>query len=306
MQLEQELLEREYKDKIERIFIDNNLDAFITDIEYDHKKSFVYEYLENKDILIIGFCLEASMEIKDREINTVSKGEVFYFRPEKDFEISFSKNSFLYYIMDLNSFENSLYCKNCKKRDKLTSNHHLDSICKRGELYIKKAPYMVNSCIDEIKRIKRIEKDDFLEYANIKGQLFNYLTCLLRLRLKRGSWEKGRQCESQRCKRHRVAEAKKIIMDNLDKHISVKELAERLDISTYILQKSFKKIEDSTVYEFILKVKMDNSKMRLRKTNLSIMEISQRAGYENSSKFSTAFKNMNGYTPSQYREKMED
>lgn len=36
------------------------------------------------------------------------------------------------------------------------------------------------------------------------------------------------------------------------------------------------------------------------------MEISQKVGYENPSKFSTAFKNITGLTPSEYRKNNKD
>lgn len=165
---------------------------------------------------------------------------------------------------------------------------------------------MMKSCIDEIKEIKNLETKNFLDYTNIKGQLFNYLTCLVKERVDGSPYLKRKRCKMQNCKKNRVSQAKKIIIDNLDTHISIEEIAQRLGVSQYKLQKGFKKVEGTTVYNFILKVKMDSGKNLLENTDYPIIEIAQKLGYENPSKFSTAFRRRTGYSPSEYRELKKD
>lgn len=284
--------------EIQRFFIDDNLDASIS--RFNSKKTSSFNYIHKSDLLIIGFCLDGKKIIKYGGKNTIKKGEVFYFRPREDFQIKSCGHSFLYYFLDLNYFKKSLSCKKygrgCKN---LYCSSYGDLICKEGELIIENLPYAMRAYGEEIEKIGDIEVDNFLEYTNLKGQLFNYLNWFIKLRLTRNSTRKGRGCGSCYATR-----AKKIIIDNIEDSLTVKELAERLDVSIYRLQNSFKKVEGTTVYNYIRKAKIDHSKILLEKSDLLIIDISQKIGYENPSKFSTAFKDVTGYTPSEYRELM--
>lgn len=284
-------LDKNREDEVLRFFIDKNLDASIS--KNKSNKICRFKYIEGSDLLIIGYSLAGKQSIDYKGKSLVKKGEVFYFRPTKDFNIEFFDHSFLCYFIDLNSLERSLCCRNC--------NICLNHICKRGEITIEKSPYIMESYIDEIKQIRKLEIDSFLEYADIKGKLFNYLTWFVKLKLNSKS-----VLNENRCELYYVSNAKKIIIDNLDKQITVKEIAEKLDISTYKLQKSFKEIEGTTVYSFIRNAKIDNSKILLKKSGLSIIDISQKVGYENPSKFSTTFKDIIGCTPTEYRKVMKD
>lgn len=293
-------LEDERKGEIQRFFIDENIDASISKIKSKKKGSF--NYIDKSDLLIIGFCLDGEKTINYKGENTIGKGEVFYFRPTEDFTMNSSGHSFLNYFIDLSYFKESLCCnkrgRGCKK---LYCNSYGELICNRGQLIIEKVPYAMKAYGDEIRKIKDIEVDDFLEYTSLKGQLFNYLNWFIRLRLSKDS--SGNKKRPSVCY---ATQAKRIIIDNLEEGITVNEIAEKLDISTYRLQKSFKKKEHTTVYNYIRKAKMDHSKVLLRDSDLSIIDISQRIGYENPSKYSAAFNDITGYTPTEYRELGKD
>lgn len=280
------------EDEVLRFLIDSNLNASIAKNKTNKVCSF--DYIDKSDLLIIGYSLEGKQVINYKGKNLIEKGEVFYFRPIEDFTVELFDSSFLYYFVDLKSLGEASYSRNYKELC-------LNNICKKGDIHIEKSPYIMKSYVEEIKEIGKMEVDSFLDYANIKGKLFSYLTWLVRLKLNCNSISDENQCAL--C---HVSRAKKIIIDNLDKQITVKEIAERLDISTYKLQKSFKEVEDTTVYNFIRNSKIDNSMILLKNKNLSIIDISQRTGYENPSKFSTAFKDITGYTPTEYRETIED
>lgn len=289
-------LEEGKKNEIIRFFIDNNLDASISTVKSN--KSCLFKFIDKSDLLIIGICLEGKKVIDYKGKNLIEEGDVFYFRPTEDFGMHYLEHSCLYYFLDLDGFKETLNCRVCK-------NSHCglygDKICSKGKIIIDKLPYVMKSRINEIKNIKNMETNNFLNYANIKSQLFNYLDWLIKLRLERDSFINNKECSS--CP---VPGAKKIIMDNLDNQITVKEIAERLNVSTYKLQKSFKRKEGTTVYDFIRKVRIDNSKMLLKESNFPIIDISQKFGYENPSKFATAFKDVTGFTPSEYRKTIQD
>lgn len=277
--------------QILRYFLDKYLQASISQIK--STKTHCFDYIEHSDLIIIGFCLQGKTIIDHKGHHVVKKGEIIYFRPSEDFKLLLSNHDFLYYYIDCARFKESLAGRNCQD---LFCNFHIDYICKKGEIIIKKAPDIIRSHINEIQTLRQIKTNNFLDYAKIKGQLHNYLSWLIGLRL-----NENPHIDEENCQRHYVSKAKKIIIDHLEDQITVTEIAARLDISTYRLQNYFKELEKTTVYDFILKTKIDNSKVFLKQSHCSILEIAQKVGYENPSKFSTAFKNITGYTPTEYR-----
>lgn len=279
--------------KILKFPINSDLDASISKVKC--KGDCLFEYIDKTDLLIIGLCLEGKKKINYKGENIIKKGEAFYFRPTEDFKINFYEHNFLYYFLDLNSFGKSFYSNNIEGMS------YGDDICNKGEIVIEKIPYAIKSYGNKIKEIKDIEIENFLDYTNFMGILFNYLNWLIRLRVSTNS----KMCK-KRPKVCCISKAKKIIINNLEEYITVGEIAEAVGISIYKLQKNFKKIEGTTVYDYIRKSKIDYSKNLLEKSDLSIIIIAQKIGYENPSKFATAFKSITGYTPSKYRELKKD
>lgn len=272
-------------------FVDNHLHASLSKVKSG--KNHLFQYIEDSDLIIIGFCLKGQKVIDYKGKHQIEKGDVVYFRPTDDFELQLSKHSFLYYYIDCTSFQDSLESRNC---DDLFCDFHIDYICNKGDIHVKKATDIIRTHMSEIREIKKVTTNNFFDYAKMKGQLLTYLTWLIGLKL-----NENPDFKQGNCQRHYVSKAKKIILNHLEDHITVTEIASRLDISTYKLQKYFKELEGTTVYDFILKVKIQNSKVFLKQSNCPIIDIAQKVGYENPSKFSTTFKNITGYTPTEYR-----
>lgn len=291
MGLKYSLSNKDEKGKILRYILDNHLDASISHIRSE--ETYQFEYIDESDLIIIGFCLSGKQIVDYKSEHILTKGEIIYFRPTESFNLKMSDHSFLYYYIDCNSFKKCLECRNC---DDLFCDFHIDYICNKGEIIIEKAPDIIMAHIDEMKKIKRSKTNNFLDYAKIKGQLLNYLTWFIGLRLNENPHVDEGQCEQ-----HYVSKAKKIILDHLEEQITVKKIAQQLDISTYKLQKCFKQFENTTVYDYIRRAKIDQSKIFLKESSCAIIDIAQQIGYENPSKFSTTFKSITGYTPTEYR-----
>ena len=268
---------------ISRFFIEENLQAAIT--KTTCKKTYSLKAGDKRDVLIVGFCLEGEMTIDNKVKEIISEGQMFYFRPRESFNISSLSHSSLHYLIDLNQLKDFLCCKD------------FNNTYKKGRLKIEKIPYIIESYIKEIKEIKDTEENmNLLDYLNLKSLLLNNLNWTLKLNSTNQSFIEGNKDDE-----YYIYRTKEIITENLEQQIPIKFLVENLGISLYKLQKIFKRSYSTTVYDFIRKVKIDNSKVFLRDTNLSIIDISQKLGYENPSKFSTAFKNITGHTPTEYR-----
>ncbi|MDA3880348.1 MAG: helix-turn-helix domain-containing protein [Prolixibacteraceae bacterium] len=92
-----------------------------------------------------------------------------------------------------------------------------------------------------------------------------------------------------------------IIKENIeDSSFSTELLAEQLGISPRQLYRKLKAISGSTVYEFILRVRMDEATRLLSTSKMNVSEVAFKTGYSEPSNFSRTFKKHFGCNPSKY------
>ena len=99
----------------------------------------------------------------------------------------------------------------------------------------------------------------------------------------------------------KVQNVRRIINSNLEKEISIEELATKVNLNRTTLQKVFKEMYGLTVNEYRTKARLQLAKNLLASTELSITEIAGRCGYANASKFSEVFKKNEGILPKDWR-----
>jgi len=99
----------------------------------------------------------------------------------------------------------------------------------------------------------------------------------------------------------KIKDARRILVTNVDSHITIKELSDMVGINATDLQKGFKEVYQSSIYAYVKSYKMKKSKELLVKEDLSISDVANLVGYINNSKFSKAFKTEFGMTPSEYK-----
>ena len=90
------------------------------------------------------------------------------------------------------------------------------------------------------------------------------------------------------------------IKENLERPLSMAEVAEEHGMSIQTLNAKFKKHLYITAYQFIIRERMTSAVHYLKEGKLSIKEIASKVGFENQMCFSTAFKKYYGKSPRQY------
>lgn len=95
--------------------------------------------------------------------------------------------------------------------------------------------------------------------------------------------------------------AASFIADNCDKTVSVKSLSQHFHVSVTHLQNSFKGVFGVTVFAYIRMQKMNAAALKLIRTDKTVMEIASEAGYDNASKFASAFRELMSEAPLEYR-----
>lgn len=100
--------------------------------------------------------------------------------------------------------------------------------------------------------------------------------------------------------------AKDYIINNYNKNISLKDVADEVYLSQNYLSELFKKEIGEGFYDFLSKYRIKKAKEVLLTTNLKVYEIAQMVGYNDSITFGRAFKKIAGTTPNNFRNNREN
>ncbi len=102
-----------------------------------------------------------------------------------------------------------------------------------------------------------------------------------------------------------IAEVLKYIHENIGRKITVRELLTRVPLSRRLLETRFKKSMETSIYEYIIRVRIDRV-TQLLSEGMSISDAAVEAGFSDSKNLSRLFRKVKGMTPSQYCRQMAD
>ncbi|AOW20124.1 helix-turn-helix domain-containing protein [Urechidicola croceus] len=96
----------------------------------------------------------------------------------------------------------------------------------------------------------------------------------------------------------KISELENYIQSNLNKTLTINELAIFAGMNTSKLKQQFKIVYNSTVFKYITEQRMLKAKQLIINKNYSIKEASYKVGYKNPQHFTAAFKKLYNYLPS--------
>lgn len=99
-----------------------------------------------------------------------------------------------------------------------------------------------------------------------------------------------------------VENVKKDLIRDLASKITIDDLASKYGISKTSLKNCFKEVYGKPIFKWRKEYKLDYACKLIKEEKYSISEISKMVGYSSPSKFSQAFKEYVGCTPSQYNQ----
>jgi AraC-like DNA-binding protein len=99
-----------------------------------------------------------------------------------------------------------------------------------------------------------------------------------------------------------VMQVKKYIDDNPGSNLTLKQLAEKAQVSPNFFCKIFKDIVGTTPIDYSNQSRIRRAKKLLVETNITIKELSYMCGFENETYFFSLFKRLEGISPSRFRE----
>lgn len=101
--------------------------------------------------------------------------------------------------------------------------------------------------------------------------------------------------------RSQLDQAREYIKENFRSDITMEEVAEQVNLSSYYFSKMFKQQMGETFIDYITKIRIDEAKSLLVNSDLSLKEICYQVGYNDPNYFSRVFKKVVGKSPSEYR-----
>ena len=90
---------------------------------------------------------------------------------------------------------------------------------------------------------------------------------------------------------------------NMDKRITLEQIARHFHVSGTHIKNIFKGVYGVSLYAYTRAIKMESAAYMLEYTDRTVTDIAGEHGYDNSSKFARAFREVKGVTPSEYRSK---
>jgi YesN/AraC family two-component response regulator len=98
-----------------------------------------------------------------------------------------------------------------------------------------------------------------------------------------------------------IENAKEFIECHYESEIDISMLSQSVNISKFYFIKLFKELVGQTPYEYLIGVRINNSKRLLKETDLSICEIALLVGFRDINNYIKAFKKLTGTTPLKFK-----
>lgn len=98
-----------------------------------------------------------------------------------------------------------------------------------------------------------------------------------------------------------LAEAKRIIDNDISQHFTIAALAQKVGIGATKLKSGFKQLNGLGLYEYLKNERMKTAFILLNETEKTIKQIARAVGFKHTNNFITAFKNFYNISPGKIR-----
>lgn len=252
------------------------------------------DMLMSERILNLNFCIDGRCDVslKDHQYAIVKKRQVCIstIMPDKDFYYPGKRYEGIQMFIDLQMLETS------GEENYLTylgvDPEYIEKIfCAQKGIYFRQ----MSDTIFDIVMKAWASKDD-LEIPSLR-----YLTLQLLNELMTFPSTSEGETFFTRSQIAIVKEAETLILKDLSKRITAKEMAERFGISESSFKLYIKGILGDSYLAYFRRKRMEKAAELLESTNMKVIDIAISVGYENQGKFAKVFSDMYGVTPLEFR-----
>ena len=91
------------------------------------------------------------------------------------------------------------------------------------------------------------------------------------------------------------------IVEDLTVHHTIEQLSQKFKISTTALKNCFRGVYGTSIYSYLRTYRLQTAQKMLLETKLTVTEIANEVGYGNPNKFTSAFKEIYGVSPTEFK-----
>lgn len=103
-------------------------------------------------------------------------------------------------------------------------------------------------------------------------------------------------------KQNLVNDALHYIDGHYNEEITIDQIAQELLISPTYLSRIFKEVQDISIINYLIDIRMNHAATLLKESNLAVKEVAELVGYQDPLYFSKQFKKYFGETPTNYKQ----
>lgn len=193
-------------------------------------------------------------------------------------------------LIDLNTAKENIFLRqlhiDIHKLSKKVKNHQ--------NLFIMRSTQQIQHIFLEMYHVNEDIKIDYLKIKVAELLLFlQNKTFDINTESRRYYTKKQIEC---------VKQIKKDLQFHTQEKYNIQSLADFYQINVNTLRKCFKDIYGKSIYQWYKEYRLQLAKQLLEETDFPIIEIAAKVGYENPSKFSSAFYHLYQQTPRNYRQ----
>jgi AraC family transcriptional regulator len=111
--------------------------------------------------------------------------------------------------------------------------------------------------------------------------------------------------KSSKFDQSQVDRVDRYISENINRQITVEDLAEVLHCSKFYFLREFKKLVGITPYQYLMNERLERAKKALTSPTSDIASVASDLGFNDQSHFTRSFKNQFGMTPGQYQKQVQ-
>lgn len=248
------------------------------------------------DIICIDYCREGRIEWK-------LKNDTYFYVESGDLQISTKSYHNGNFEFPLHHYHGISICFYLEEASKTLESifggfsvnlYNLkEKFCSNDEPVIIKTEQHINNIFLDLYTVSDSIREDYFKVKVLELLLYLDLSSVPSNRREKSYFYKS-QVE-------KVKKIQEFITANQEKHFTLKELSERFEIPLTSMKQCFKGVYGTSVYSYIRAYRMNTAATMLIKTKENISVIAGKVGYDNSSKFSSAFKSVMGKSPQEYR-----
>ncbi|WP_083613367.1 response regulator [Paenibacillus sp. P46E] len=171
---------------------------------------------------------------------------------------------------------------------------YVQSICAEMIFTSARALYELDEDIEQVLQDRLTIMDTLYKQKNISGLKAYMLSLFYDL----STYVAGKNTSRNSKTINRI---RAIVQEGYAHELSIARIAEEVYLTPNYISLIFKKETGETLTDFITRIRIDKAKELLHSTDLKVMEIAERVGYDNPHYFSTVFKKIVGKHPLKYR-----